>query len=181
MGSYYRQQLEDWLKALDVKADTVLDVGGQQNPVEGRTRSWDVKEYKVLDLPEFDIEDDSEDSDFYYVPEADVIFCLEVYEYLINPLAATRNIQLCLKKNGKAYVTFAFAYPHHNELELDSLRYTESGINRLAEVAGLRVTNTWYRRDKSGLLKSFYQADGMRMAKQYSRHDVTGFIVELQK
>jgi len=50
MSSYYRQQLEDWLKTIDVKAGRVLDVGGSQLPIKGRTKSWDVKEYKILDL-----------------------------------------------------------------------------------------------------------------------------------
>lgn len=112
---------------------------------------------------------------------ADIIFCLEVFEYLIEPLEALNNIAMAIRGDGKAYITFAFAYPHHNELEADSLRYTEPGIKRLAEAVGLKITNTWYRRDKSGLLKSFYSADGMRMAKEYLNHDVTGFIVEMRK
>lgn len=183
--SYYRQQLEDWLKELDVKSDTVLDIGGAQNPVKGRTKSWDVKKYYILDLyTEYHINLDEQLTNvnlLKFGEEADVIFCLEVFEYLISPLLALKNIEEFLKSDGRAYITFAFTYPHHNELEMDSLRYTEPGIKRLAEAIGLRITNTWYRRDKSGLLKSFYAMDGMRMAKEYPNHDVTGFIVELTK
>lgn len=170
--SYYRTQLEEWLSKLDVEAGTVLDIGGAQGHVDKRVKSWDVKDYRVLDLPEFDIEKDCT------LFMADVIFCLEVFEYLIQPLEALNNIAMMLRGNGKAYVTFAFAYPHHNELELDALRYTEPGIHRLAKEAGLTVTNTWYRTDKSGLLQSFYSSDGMHPAKEYAHHDVTGFIVE---
>jgi len=175
--SIYRQYLEDWLKTLDVKAERVLDIGGKQLPVMGRTKSWEVSEYKILDLPEFDLNNYSQE----FTIDGDIIFCLEVFEYLINPLAGLKNIEMCLKENAKAYVTFAFAYPHHNELELDSLRYTESGIRLLAKKARLRITNTWYRRDKSGLLEQFYRADGMHPSKDYPNHDVTGFIVEFSK
>jgi len=174
--SYYRQQLEQWLSELNVKADTVLDIGGIQGEVKNRVKSWNVINYEVLDLPDWDL-----DKKWQMYPTASVIFCLEVFEYLINPYQAIKNIESCLRQDGVAYITFAFAYPHHNELEMDSLRYTESGIKRLAESAGLRINNIWYRRDKSGLLKSFYIADGMRMAKQYPNHDVTGFIMEFTK
>lgn len=173
--SWYRHQLEAWLAELDVKAGTVLDIGGKQGEVKKRTKSWDVKEYKVLDIPEFDIEKNR------IFEEADIIFCLEVFEYLINPLEAMKNIKLTLKKGGKAYITFAFAYPHHNELELDSLRYTETGIKRIVNKVGLKVTDIRYRTDRTGLLKAFYQEDGMHPSKQYHHHDVTGFIVEVTK
>lgn len=175
--SYYRQQLEQWLSQLDVKADTVLDIGGEQGHVKSRVKSWDVKNYEVLDLPEFDLEE----TNWGGYKSGDVIFCLEVFEYLIDPLTAIRNLERCMGSGAKAYVTFAFVYPHHNELERDSLRYTESGIKRLAESAGLKIENIWYRTDKSGLLDAFYNSDGMRKSKQYNHHDVTGFIVEFQK
>lgn len=173
--SYYRQQLEEWLSNLDVKAGRVIDIGGAQGNVKGRVKSWDVMSYEVWDLPN-DIQDD-----YPCVETADVIFCLEVFEYLIHPFEALLNIYVALKEGGKAYVTFAFAYPHHNELELDALRYTEPGIHRLAKEAGFTVTNTWYRTDKSGLLQSFYASDGMHPAKEYGHHNATGFIVELTK
>lgn len=174
--SWYRQQLEDWLKQLDIKANTVLDIGGKQGNVKDRVKSWNVKDYQILDLPEFDIQNPP-----YVTPNANIIFCLEVFEYLTNPQKALDTIEQLLLTGGKAYITFAFAYPHHNELDKDSLRYTETGVKRLCEASGLRITATWYRRDKSGLLTAFYTSDGMKMAKQYSNHDVTGFIVEVTK
>lgn len=205
--SYYRQQLEDWLKTLDVKCHTVLDIGGAQGEVKSRVKSWDVKRYWIGDTQsqvgklarnsknydenytetKYVVMDmnypntDAVHSGYYDDIAPNIIFCLEVFEYLYNPLIAMKNMEQCLVTHGKIYATFPFVYPHHNELELDSLRYTETGIKRLAEAAGLCVTNTWYRRDKSGLLQSFYATDGMRMAKQYPNHDVTGFIVEFKK
>ena len=182
--SWYREQLEQWLSELDVSANTVLDIGGAQGHVDRRVKNWNVKNYEVLDLPECDIAAYGIKKNEWIVERkdtADIIFCLEVFEYLINPTLAIENISYMLKQGGKAYITFAFIYPHHNELEFDSLRYTESGIKRFADEAGLKITNIWYRTDKSGLLNAFYNADGMRKAKQYDHHDVTGFIVEFTK
>lgn len=179
--SEYRQQLEDWLKTRSVKADVVYDIGGAQGEVAKRVKSWKVGNYRVLDLPRYDL---NESWGWDTVPreKADIIFCLEVFEYLIEPVTAMKNIKNSLiVRGGKAYVTFQFVYPHHNELEVDSLRYTEPGIRRLAKRAGLEITNIWYRVDKSGLLNDFYSADGMRRAKQYGHHDATGFIVEFTK
>lgn len=172
--SEYRNQLEEWLKDLDVKANSVLDIGGAQGPVRGRTRSWDVKEYIILDLPNFDIETDEAE-------EVDLIFCLEVFEYLIRPLEALFNVYASLKRGGTAYISFAFVYPHHNELELDALRYTETGIQRMANEVGLTITNIVYRYDKSGYLQNFYAADGMHPARAYPDHSVDGFIVEFKR
>lgn len=174
--SWYRQQLEDWLKTLDVEADLVLDIGGKEKPVQGRTKSWHVKEYRILDLPEYDLEKPQPNSNL-----ADLIFCLEVFEYIIDPITAIKNIGNELREGGRAYATFPFVYPHHNQLQWDSLRYTEPGIIRMAERAGLRIEHIVYRTDSSGLLQKFYAADGMRAAKQYSHHDATGFIAEFRK
>lgn len=175
--SYYREQLESWLKELDVKADKVFDVGGAQLPVKDRVKSWEVGTYKILDLPEYDIET----THAFFGSGGDIVFCLEVFEYLINPLNALCNIRRLLKPGGKAYITFPFVYPHHNELHMDSLRYTESGIKRLSKTAMLEIANTWYRIDRSGLLNDFYSADGMRRAKEYPHHNVTGFIIEFMR
>lgn len=67
MSSSYRLELDRWLADLEVKADVVFDIGGSQLPLKGRTKSWDVKEYKILDLAE-----PHKDS-----PKPDVIFNLE--------------------------------------------------------------------------------------------------------
>lgn len=179
MASEYRKQLEEWLKKLDVKATRVLDIGGEQLPVNKRVKSWDVKHYEILDLPDFDL--DKPGSFSNYEKTGDIIFCLEVFEYLINPLNAMRSIAWCMKPTGKAYITFPFVYPHHNELEFDSLRYTEPGVRRLAHFAGLQVANVWYRTDTSGLLFTMYQANRMKMAKEYQKHNAVGFIVEVTK
>jgi len=173
--SYYREQLESYLKLLDVNADLVIDVGGAQKPAKGRTKSWNIKDYAVLDLPEYDL-----DKPLAYNAQADVVFCLEVFEYLIIPTMAMTNIANLLKPGGKAYVTFPFVYPLHNEVEFDSLRYTKSGIVRLAAHAGLNIEKIVERKTNTGSLVKYYSEDGMRAAKGHN-HSVTGFIVTFKK
>jgi SAM-dependent methyltransferase len=173
--SFYREQLESYLKLLDVNANMVIDVGGAQKPVKGRTKSWNVDNYVILDIPEFNL-----DEPFAYNTQADVVFCLEVFEYLIVPTMAMKNIANLLKVGGKAYVTFPFVYPLHNEVPLDSLRYTKSGIVRLANYAGLHIERITDRKTKTGSLVKYYSEDGMRAARG-ENHNVTGFIAVFKK
>ncbi len=49
MSSQSRMQLEKWLSEIEVKGKC-LDCGGSQNPIKGRTKSWEAEEYKILDL-----------------------------------------------------------------------------------------------------------------------------------
>lgn len=143
--------------------------------MKGRTKTWEVKEYEIWDLPEFNIE---HELNIYKV--FDFIFCLEVFEYLINPQKALRNIETLLKNKGRAYISAPLVYPVHQEIEMDSLRYTENGFKRLCDTVGLRVSSIVYRYDASGLLEDFYLADGMHPAKGFD-HNITGYIFEVTK
>ena len=69
--SFYRDQLENYLKTIDVKAETVFDVGGKEKPVKGRTKSWTVKNYEILDIPEHDL-----NVLFPNPKQCNLIFCL---------------------------------------------------------------------------------------------------------
>lgn len=175
MASFYRQQLEEYLKNLPVKADLLYDIGGKQKSAKGRTKTWDVKELICLDLPEYDLNEPQKTE-----KKADFVLCLEVFEYLINPLQAMKNIAETLKKGGVAIVSFPFVYPLHNEVEFDSLRYTLTGVKRLAEKAGLKVENVYNRKAKTPNLVKYYQEDGMKMAKGHE-HNITGYIIKFTK
>lgn len=182
--SFYRTQLEDWLNGLDVKAGCVFDVGGKQSHVKERVKSWSVKDYEVLDLPEFDLHDDWSKSHYSYKEKANVVFCLEVFEYLIDPIQALKNIEFVMKDNkvssAKAYISVPLIYPVHNEVELDSLRYTENGFKRLCAEARLQVKDVIYRKPANELLTSYYSTDGMKAAKGID-HRITGYIFEVIK
>lgn len=186
MSSSYRLELDKWISNLDVKANTVIDVGGSQLPVKGRTKSWNVKKYIIADLqdphvnsPKPDIELDLNQV-YFNKNTANLIFCLEVFDYVYNPFVALRNINVLLKPKGQAWVTFPSIYPLHQPVEDDALRYMPGGIKKLAESTGFEIKEMIKRRPESTLFESFYRAERMRAAK-HEDHNFTGFIVLLEK
>lgn len=187
MSSSYRLELDRWLAQLDLNARTVIDVGGAQLPVKGRTKSWDVKNYYIYDLATPHAEAPAPHIAFnleasYERPphRADVVFCLEVFDYLVFPHTALSNIWYLLEQGGVAYVTFPFVYPTHQPVEHEGLRYTENSIHRLADYALLEVVELIPRRPETDLLDQFYRAERMRAAKGYN-HAVTGWIATLRR
>jgi len=175
MSSYYREQLEIYLSRLEVKAELLYDIGGAQKSAKGRTKTWNVKESICLDLPDYDLNEPQK-----HERKADFVLCLEVFEYLIDPLQAMRNIADSLKKGGTAIISYPLVYPLHNEVEFDSLRYTLTGIKRLAGKAGLDVAEIIPRKAKTETLVRYYREDGMKMAKGHE-HGITGYIIKFVK
>lgn len=186
MASYYKQQLNDWKRSLDVKAKTVFDIGGSQDPIKGMTNSWDVEDYRIIDLPEPHVEkvkpDIAHDMNKVWVgaATADLIFCLGVSDYIINPNIFMDNIRKMLAVGGTAWVEFPFVYPIHNPVDDEGCRYSEGCIRRLAKQAGLKIEEIIYKRPKpdNPYLIKFYRYDGMRAADGVN-HNVTGYIVRL--
>ena len=182
MSSIYREQLEAWLKGLDVKSQSVLDIGGSQLPVKDRVASWDVDDYKILDLeiphkgnsPDIvcDLNINTNLSFTYF----NIAFCLEVMEYIWNPLEALNNIKRLLWHGGILYITFPFVYPHHNPKGQDSLRYTRWGAEKLLNEAGFKVEEI-IPRMASGGLANFYQTQRMRPCDGIN-HDEVGYIIK---
>lgn len=174
-----------------MKAKTVFDIGGAQNPIKGRTKSWEVEDYKIVDLevPHVELQkpDIVQDMNKYYTnPEysenVDLIFMLGVMDYVINPNIAMENVWVMLRPGGSAWVEFPFVYPIHQPVDDEGCRYSEGCIRRLAKQAGLRIEEIIYKRPKPGneLLRMFYAADGMRAADGVD-HNVTGYIVRMVK
>ncbi len=193
MSSYYRQQLEDWLRLINVKIDKVLDVGGGSNPVRGRTRSWDVKEYKILDS---ELENPKQKVDMLWdlnewiensgkgwmVENNDIVFCLEVMEYIFNPVTALNNINYFLKKGGILYISFPFVYPHHNPEKYDYLRYTGWGVEKLLEKTGFYIKEVTARLETEPyLLQNFYRKEKMHPSRDYDNHSEIGYLVKAIK
>jgi SAM-dependent methyltransferase len=144
--SYYRNQLETWLKEIDVNANSVLDVGGAALPVKGRTASWKANRYVILDnnaekpyhkewtTPNY-FQDVCIDFDTWHETVRNklenafnVIFCLEVAEYWKNPCNAMKALRRMLKHHGVLYISFPTIYPLHEPRELDCLRYSRAWI-----------------------------------------------------
>lgn len=199
MSSFFRQQLEAYVAQLDIKADAVLDVGGLQFPIKNRVKSWEVGKYKILDVQKTMKAAKGEKAD--YVGDVsrsldyhesineldagfDIVFCLEVMEYVFDPLTALKNIRIFLKDGGTAYISFPFVYPIHPPEDTDFLRYTEHGVEKLLKEAGLKHQDTFVRRAGPGRqsLKRFFDEEGMK----YRRDDLSfldhiGYIVKVTK
>lgn len=195
MSSSYRLELNKWLAQLDVKADRVLDIGGAQETMPSRVKSWDVKKYLIADLPEPhkdspkpDIELNLNDDPnlFKYKGIAycndyfDLIFCLEVFDYVWSPKDAFKWIVLALKPGGTAWVSFPSIYPLHQPVEDDALRYMPGAIKKLAKSAGLKIKQMIPRRPETNALQQFFSAERLRAAKGYD-HAILGWIVEFEK
>lgn len=198
MSSSYRNSLNNWLANLDVKASRVLDIGGSQEKLPPRVKSWDVKEYLIADLPnphkdspKPDIAFDLNVSGWYsYDPneaiplgvrnKCDIVFCLEVFDYVWNPQVALSNIEHCLNYKGTAWVTFPSIYPLHQPVEDDALRYMPGGIRKLAESVGLEIVQMIPRRFETNLWDQTIRAERMRAAK-HEDHNFAGWIVEMRK
>jgi len=208
MSSKPRQALESWIKSLKIKADRVLDVGGAQKPVKGRTGEWDVKEYLISDIefphdnsPKPDIVFDLSN---YYVENLfdnnftpskddmklfkkfDTVFCLEVMEYVSDPVQAIKNLNRLLKQGGKLYISFNFSYPTHNPPGLDYFRYTRFGVIKLLEDNGFKIDKLTPRTCEMNTgypeLMQFYSKQGMKYTKDIKGiHEETGHLVEAHK
>lgn len=182
MSSNTRKQLENWLKTINVSG-TVLDVGGVTLPVKGRTESWNVSDYKILDYCK---EKRGTKADYIMdinyliseVPKFDVVFCLEVMEYVWNPAMALHNISNMLKLNGLLYISFHFLFPHHHPTSIDYLRYTISGIDILLKKTGFEMLEVLPRTTRvPDILREFCEAE----SKVYKYPREIGYLIKAKK
>jgi len=194
--SWYRDQLEAYIKTLDIKADRVLDVGGAALPVKDRVKSWDVNKYRILDnliekskldnLPDFMMDLNKmwgKEGNTGTGEQYDIVFCLEVMEYIFNPYRALFNIWKTLKLNGVLYITFPFLYPTHEPKENDFLRYTQAGVLKLLTENNFKIEECVVRAMKPGshaLWKAFIKSEGMHAVKGLA-HIELGVIIKAIK
>lgn len=111
--------------------------------------------------------------------EFDTAFCLEVMEYIYNPLQALKNINFFLKEDGILYISFPFIYGVHNPKGLDYLRYTPDGAEKLLKEAGFKILEH-IPRTASSVLQTFYDIEGMRNRKDCNQL-VSGSLIKCKK
>lgn len=200
--SKYRDQLEAWLKTISVKTENVLDLGGASNPVRARVKSWQVntcmfldngaEEAKVQYMP-FDINKSLGQLEGYNFQENkipkdfifDAVFCLEVFEYVWNPVQAVKNIYDFMNNDSVAYISFPAIYPVHNPVDIDSLRYTKNGIIKLLTNAGFKPENIQITAREATLgrlhLADFYASEGMHPVRHSTLPYDIGYLVKARK
>lgn|SRR3990167_9664861 len=142
MASNSRRQIEAWLKTIDVKG-SVIDIGGLFMPVKGRTKSWDVDDYKILDIKhgrhgiKTDIVVDLNYRMFPIKSLFDNAFCVEVTDHFWNPIQAFENINELLNPGARLYISSNFLFPHHTGF--DCMRYTKIGLSKILTETGFDI------------------------------------------
>lgn len=187
--SNYRNILEDYLRVLDIDVDSVLDIGGGALPVSERVHSFRANDYFILDnraeIAKGVVKyDEDMNYEFNLNKKFDIVFCLEVFEYIFDPIIAMGNISRHLKYGGFALVSFPSIYPLHNPEGIDYLRYTKEGIQKLADESCLRIRSIEPRRplpDSLMLLQNFYSMEGMHPRKGTQDIYDLGYIVRFVK
>lgn len=118
----------------------VLEIGAGRNGRRGdfqapaEQNQWTFLDISALPRPDVI-------SDMAQLPFAnrifDLVLCLEVLEYVENPLSAVAEIKRVLPVGGK--VIFSAPFFHREDKQNDKWRFTEQGIRSLMLQAGLYI------------------------------------------
>lgn len=193
MASLYKQQQIDYLKSRVYEVDQVLDVGGGDKRADEYT-TVKANRYLVMDndpaaSPDFlwNLNDFGHPEEVFAIerdPHFDLIFCLNVFEYINQSYNAMANLYTWLRPGGKLVVTLPFIYPLHNPVGIDYTRYTHEWARwvfyqkfkfRQVDIKVLEATAG------AELLRQFYLAEKMHMRKGDNSWREIGCIVEAVK
>lgn len=190
--------MEDWLKTIMVRTERVLDLGGASNPVRNRVAKWDVQECVFFD-------NGSEEAKVSYVPfdinkpltqfggflpqdldrafKFDAVFCLEVFEYVYDPMQAMKNIWDLMNNDSVAYISFPAIYPVHNPADIDYLRFTRKSIEKYLELLGFTQVEIKPRVATLGRehLAMFYASEKMHPLRKSNLPYDIGYLVKARK
>lgn len=134
--SKWREELEGWLKTIDVNCGSVLDVGGSEKPIRGRTKTWSTVAYGNLDIENgYDLDDPEL---ILKAQPADVVFCLETLMYTTDPLTAVKNLARLTKKH--LYLSNPLeGYPETKPAGTDMLRLFPNWYRQVFPSVGLDI------------------------------------------
>lgn len=110
----------------------VLEVSGT------KWRNHKFKSYKSVSFPEFDLCKDSFPDTF------DLIIVEQVFEHLLYPYKAGKNVYTSLKKGGYFLITTPFLLKVHNA-PIDCSRWTEVGLTYFLVECGFDRKNIFSR------------------------------------
>lgn len=133
----YRQLFER-IRELGPGKLSALEIapGGSNSP----WRQLGFAEYVGVDYPQFDICKDRLDREF------DIIVADQVFEHLLWPYRAARNVFSMLKTGGRFVSTTPFLIRVH-DVPVDCSRWTETGIKHLLAETGFdmekMITGSW--------------------------------------
>ena len=176
-----REQINDWLKNIDVTGKTVLDMGA------GRPRAWlfppeDEGSQKVSGKPlayhtadideqwgcdavvDLNVKLSEQIGDLSTLGFShDYVFCLETLEHIYDPIQTIKNLAEITEE--KLFITVPFINPVHDVY--DFLRYTSQWFEKVLPQFGFTQVHIKQRPATNGKeeLHEFYRKEGMRMSK----------------
>ncbi len=189
--SSYKNQIFKYFEGKTLIGSKILSIGSQDDDrryfKDTQYDDWSTLDsspkYKptfVLDMNESIINQDGEILiDTSFADAFDIVLCLNIFEYIWNPVAAHDNLSFFLKAGGTLYVNYPFIYPQHEPAGTDFLRYTPEGARKLLSEAGFIIQDEQALYGNQGLLK-FYQNDGMK-ARANADHLIIGMIFKVTK
>lgn len=101
----------------------------------------------------------------------DGVICLEVLEHVPEPAIVMKEIERVLKPGGCAWISMPFLYPLH-DAPFDFQRYTEYGLRRDVQRAGLKVVTlqkSGHAIRTAGLLMCLAIAGGVHIQRGWIR------------
>jgi SAM-dependent methyltransferase len=131
------QETDRLIRALDLEHCSALEISGQ------KWRGYGFRRYRSVEFPAYDVCRDVLNDQF------DIIIAEQVFEHLLWPYRAVRNVFQMLTPNGALLVTTPFLIRIHNDPE-DCSRWTEVGIRYLLAEGGFDInritTGSWGNR-----------------------------------
>ena len=135
------RELFEYVRSINPGSLDVLEIapGGPNSA----WRALDFRRYESVDYPDFDICNDKLTEKF------DLIIADQVFEHLLWPYRAARNVHAMLKDGGRFITTTPFLIRVH-DVPVDCSRWTELGIKHLLAEAGFDLskikTGSWGNR-----------------------------------
>ena len=128
------QATETMIKDLPYSSLSVLEISGT------KWANFGFKNYRTVEFPDFDICADT-------LPEKyDLIIAEQVFEHILWPYRAAKNVNSMLNQNGHFLITTPFMIKIHLYPE-DCTRWTETGLKHFLAESGFELdqvlTGSW--------------------------------------
>ena len=131
------QETDRLIRSLDWQHASVLEISGQ------KWKGFGFQTYRSVGFPEYDLCAGTLDEKF------DIIIVEQVFEHLLWPYRAARNVFQMLNHDGALLVTTPFLVKIHNS-PVDCSRWTEVGLRHLLAEGGFDIdrieTGSWGNR-----------------------------------
>jgi len=131
------QETDRLIRSLDWQHASALEISGQ------KWEGFGFRTYRSIGFPDYDVCAGTLDEKF------DIIIVEQVFEHLLWPYRATRNVFQMLNHDGALLVTTPFLVKIHNS-PVDCSRWTEVGLRHLLAEGGFDIdrieTGSWGNR-----------------------------------